>query len=310
MNHAKFLSSIAPVAMLLAAGSLTAQTVTTFNGGSLNNDGSWSTGRPFITENRVGTIAVDGIFNGDANGWSVTQTGGTLTLNASRNVSGNSVWTMTGGSIVPTTAGTEQFQLNNTATFNFQGGSITNVGRLRIQLGSTFNQSGGSINAIAGGQTGELTGGDLGSAYNMTGGTASFVTLNLNSTALNFSGGTFTVTNLAHNIRLMTIDGTASVFVNSSSAIGLSRFETSNWLSTGTGASLTVQGWSLSDFENVFTSGRIQFNGSVIDAATFAETFQVNGSTLTMVPEPSTYAALLGLLALGTVAWRRRGLKR
>jgi uncharacterized membrane protein affecting hemolysin expression len=33
---------------------------------------------------------------------------------------------------------------------------------------------------------------------------------------------------------------------------------------------------------------------------------RLDNITLTAVPEPSTYAALLGLLALGVVAYRRR----
>ena len=289
------------------AAFVNAQTPVTFNGGNLNSDASWTGGRPFIADDRIGTIDVDGIFNGNADGWSVTQTGGTLTLNATRNVAGASVWTMTGGSIVPTTAGTEQFQLNNTAVFNLQGGSIENVGRLRIQADSIFNQSGGSINAVAGAQTGEITGGNLGSAYNMTGGTASFVTLNLNSTALNFSGGNFTLTNLGtNNIQRLTIDGNANISINSSTDIAQGRFNfLNNWLPTGTGASLTVQGWGFSDFESVFTSGRIQYDSVIIDAATFADTFQVSGSTLTVIPEPGTFA-LLGIAGLALAVSQRR----
>ncbi|MCD8483738.1 MAG: PEP-CTERM sorting domain-containing protein [Verrucomicrobia bacterium] len=183
---------------------------------------------------------------------------------------------------------------------------------MRVQADTIFNQSGGSINAVLGVQTGELTGGNLGSAYNMSGGTASFVTVNLNSTALNFSGGTFTITDLgANNISRMTIDGTATVVINSAAAIAHTRFTTTgnNWLPTATGASLTVQGWSYSDFESVFTSGRIQYDGLTINAATFADTFQVNGSTLSMIPEPSTYALLFGIAAIGIAACRRRKAK-
>lgn len=129
----------------------------------------------------------------------------------------------------------------------------------------------------------DLIGGVDGSVFKMSGGSASFGTLTLNSTALILAGGSFTVTDLSHNIQRLTIDGNADISISSSAAIPQSRFNfNNNWLATGTDATLTVQGWAYSDFESLFTSGRMQYDGVTINAATFEDTFEVEGSTLSV----------------------------
>ena len=56
-------------------------------------------------------------------------------------------------------------------------------------------------------------------------------------------------------------------------------------------------------------SGDELFTGSIDQARIFtftSGTFNTGMLSYSAVPEPSTYAAILGLLALGLAAWRRR----
>jgi hypothetical protein len=91
------------------------------------------------------------------------------------------------------------------------------------------------------------------------------------------------------------IDGNVFSFADSSDAI-----TASTSYGTETGLKTHVQ---------VFTSnGTVKLGFGVVDTGSFDGTSAVliDNVTLTAIPEPSTYAALVGSLALGLVATRRR----
>jgi hypothetical protein len=79
-----------------------------------------------------------------------------------------------------------------------------------------------------------------------------------------------------------------------------------NWFAYDPDASLSVIGGAASpDLNNVVGLG-IWFDNVRAGDATSGMGFYVTDIQLTAIPEPRTYAALFGLLALGAVVWRRR----
>jgi len=62
---------------------------------------------------------------------------------------------------------------------------------------------------------------------------------------------------------------------------------------TGT-VTFRLYGWGATNAGGVFGLGRLSGNDLAI------------GGSLTAIPEPSTYAAIVGVLALGGVMWQRR----
>lgn len=256
---------------------------TSFLGGTdsdaLGTESNWSDGFPTLAKS--GIINRDALYNWRMNNqgtdWSVSFTGGNVELNGTNaRLLGASEWTMSGGSFSTGTA--HDLQVEGDSTFHLIAGTLSPRHLRVLGAGSTFYQSGGMLMP-----QNDLIGGVDGSVFKMSGGSASFGTLTLNSTALILAGGSFTVTDLSHNIQRLTIDGNADISISSSAAIPQSRFNfNNNWLATGTDATLTVQGWAYSDFESLFTSGRMQYDGVTINAATFEDTFEVEGSTLSV----------------------------
>jgi hypothetical protein len=59
-------------------------------------------------------------------------------------------------------------------------------------------------------------------------------------------------------------------------------------------------------FQHVSFGMGVGSNSDFATAQAFAGTYQLGNIVVSTVPEPATYAALLGLLAIGFVAWRRR----
>ena len=67
----------------------------------------------------------------------------------------------------------------------------------------------------------------------------------------------------------------------------------------------SLAGAASPDLNNVVGLG-IWFDNVRAGDATSGMGFYVTDIQLTAIPEPRTYAALFGLLALGAVVWRRR----
>jgi hypothetical protein len=147
----------------------------------------------------------------------------------------------------------------------------------------------------------------------------------------NFSGGTFTSGALAsgfNNEGTFNFSGTADVNTGSSGGSGNDRFfnfglgtgtvdftgnlNTQNMLidwTSGSEFSLTAATISGSGttFEELWTAGALLVDGA--QTGSFGDNFSVTGDTLTLaavVPEPSAYALLAGMLAFGWIMTRRR----
>ena len=72
-------------------------------------------------------------------------------------------------------------------------------------------------------------------------------------------------------------------------------------LTTGTGYNL-VTGSAITGFSSIWATATL----TDVANATLGTDNYVGSSTVSAVPEPSTYAAIAGVLALGGVMWRRR----
>lgn len=298
--------------ILACTGILSAQTTTNFLGiagsGTGNNlapgtgTNNWTNGVPTLTN--IGTINVDGTLNGNPTDWVVNHTGGEITLTGNRNIVGASVWTMSGGSIVQND-NTRNLEVRDSSAFTMTDGTI-DLFRLRTPQTGSITQSGGSVTL-----SDQFVGGSPGSSYNLSGGTLQLASINANSTEFNLSGGSISLTAFetsANNnrIRFWTVSGDVAMSFDAASAIAVDRFNfANNWLPTATGASLTVADWGQTEFEALFAGGRFQYDGENLNATQFGETFLVNGSTLTVIPEPGTLA-LLGIAGLALAISQRR----
>ncbi len=76
---------------------------------------------------------------------------------------------------------------------------------------------------------------------------------------------------------------------------------------TGSTGSLTIT-QALFDFETMIDAGEIRINGLAVasDSGAFTYTDGTGLRTLSLVPEPSSYALIAGFLALGSIMIRRR----
>jgi len=131
---------------VVLAGPLCADTI--FQGGNLNQAGSWNNGLP--SSSNPGTIAVDGtngstVF-GFGGGAVVDQTAGTITSGDGFNYNQGDTWNMSGGTII-----TRYFLSNGGSTvFNLSGGTIeladvTGTQHMGVANGGTFNVSGSVV---------------------------------------------------------------------------------------------------------------------------------------------------------------------
>ncbi|MCC5840925.1 MAG: PEP-CTERM sorting domain-containing protein [Opitutales bacterium] len=88
---------------------------------------------------------------------------------------------------------------------------------------------------------------------------------------------------------------------------------------TWTAANLRIERTAADQYTLTSTYGALTFNPFVITTSLDFEldqvwiginnrgtSFDIDNLVVTAIPEPSTYAALIGLLALGFVAYRRR----
>jgi hypothetical protein len=246
---------------------------------------------------------------GDVTAGSVTLANNTAAvlnnLNGQLDVSGTANVHVTGNLVIGRrTTGTNAVS----AILNISGGSLTIDGTLAesgSNLTSTVNLSGGTL---------DMTRGDVAvDTFNFTGGTlknvASF-TGNLNaqnSATLGFDAvdGSFTA---------MTLTGSLTLGANSNLSLSLANGFTpvSGFTlidNDGTGDSIT--GTFATVNGGAFGSG----NSFSLTNNTGTYNFTLNYAggdgndlvaTLSMIPEPSTYAALVGVMAVGFSVWRRR----
>lgn len=293
---------------------LLAQTIWTGATDSVYTDASnWDNGLPTSAGN-PGTIGVGAtVTHAEQNntGYFVTQDGGSFTGQAALGLrirSGS--YTINGGTYTIEAVGLQQgtngnqdfivnggtvsvnglVQIGNgagrTALLDISGGSFS-AGSIRLTTGS-FNVSGGTISS-----SGEYRSA-LSSAV-FTGGTSSFSTFNADA---GFG---------------ITLGGTTAGSLTASTITNGANFNL-NWLS---GSLMTVTISSVADWaETYWDAGQIAIDGS--DFSTLGNWAAVNGSlfawdagtnTLSLgsvIPEPSAYALLIGLLGLAWTTVRRR----
>jgi len=217
------------------------------------------------------------------------------------------VWTINGGSIINTTAvnlsddaqvtlntgaitmgGGRDLGINGTSLFTIGGGTLT--------IGDELNMGGGSF-TMNGGTTVINGSGNVGDNFGSNG-------------TFNFDGGSFTAGNYGANAGTIGVR-TVNFGAGSGSVDFTGDFEafrtTIDWVA-GSGMSLTIAGalsnsGAATTFEDLYTGGQLLYEGS--NANPFGDNFQVTGSTLSLIPEPSS-VALLGLAGLAVCLRRRR----
>lgn len=109
------------------------------------------------------------------------------------------------------------------------------------------------------------------------------------------TGSTALTTNTWYHAALVSTGGTLTFYLNGASELSRS----ANFINPGSGA-LVIGGNN---------SGGEYFSGAIDQARIFgfsAGTFDTSMLSYSAIPEPSTYAAICGLLALGLAAYRRR----
>mgnify|MGYP005844962735 CR=1 FL=1 len=173
---------------------------------------------------------------------------------------------------------TQIFGLNSSIIVN--GGTLT-IGRNLINRNEgTFTVNGGTVTGI-----GSLFTQNFASASNgwyFNGGSTTADQFRLDTAGTAFFGGTS--------------PGSLDLLV------GLGNGVTLDWAG-GSRMELTVAGADQAFYEGLYSGGTLLFEGG--NGGAFGDTFSVSGSTLTLVPEPSSAALTLGALALGLLRRRR-----
>ncbi|MGZ0654940.1 PEP-CTERM sorting domain-containing protein [Coraliomargarita sp. W4R53] len=271
---------------------------TTFLGGNLYDDSNWSNSQPEIGGD--GTINVDGSANaGQKNLWTsgaTTTVGGGATLTLGTDIA------VTGGTLIVNDAtihadddifadsGTLILNADSAVTAGDDFEANANEGSVKgiIIINGGVHASGSAVGNNVGAQGGASK---IGTQFNMLGGQITAGTYRFQLNSVNSVGGTGTLLS-ASSGTLLTMDGSMNVI--------------NNW-----SGSWTVGGFAGNDWRDLVLAGDWTLSGVEIDATLFDSSFAVTdaGKTLSLtspIPEPSTYALVGGLLALGVVTLCRR----
>ncbi len=202
--------------------------------------------------------------------------------------SGESNLRIYGGTVFgyPDQAAYDAIFLKNTATFRYQNNAPTKTGTLSAKGAWVWNQA----DFLGGYNTGTLS---LGAGSSASASFTTFTSTTAEVRMLINNGGTYYVSNTS--------------FGNSAnSTITISDLTQETWATMSTDNNYTLSAFSSVTMDNVKGVG-IFFNNTRdnLQAQMNLSDFQFN-YVAAAVPEPSTYAALLGLAALGFVAVRRR----
>ena len=326
------------VIVLVAAftGSASAQTVYWDRGASNNNITNalnWTTdtlptgGTLGIIDNSIINPA-NVTVNGNLTDYNLRLDAGTLSLNSGRTFNGNTALVVKGGTFA--LGLNNALTLGGTSTLTIDGGTMTSSGSARIISGNgtTFNLKSGSADTS---QFFNNTG-DANFTVNVSGGSLTALRTDFkgsgntvaaeNSTVLRITGGTTSFSGTGTNVTRFFNGGraefglgsgnlsfaTAPVF-NSAGATNSSPTIRGfiNFLQDS-GGSLTITGFTKTDYEAWWTASgidnRLRYNGG--NTGSFDDVFLVNDATLTLVPEPSTWALLAVSLTTLAIFRRRR----
>jgi len=321
-----FVYRAAFAAILATSGIAHAQTIVTWDGGpsgtgtSLSIAENWTTDT-LPTGSTVGIISTSIVtslptlsINTDLTSYNIQQDAGTVFRSSSLGFT-STTYTLNAGVFTNSQA----ISFTNT-TFNVNGGALTFGTNRNFQGGAgtnIVNVSGGSLTLQG---TGSILGNSAGASsqsfdLNISGGTVSSgVTGRLNLTRATdratITGGTSTFGTGANTItngaRLTFGLGNGTVSFASELLGGNGSFV--DFL-TGSGGALTIAGFTSTNYASWWDSGFLRINGVAGAPAGFnGSDFRVTDSTLTLVPEPSTWALLA--VSLTTLAIFRRRLRR
>lgn len=279
----------------MAASTTQATTTFTFTGGNLNSAANWldedgNTGA-FPAAGDIGVVNVDSTFPDTPNaaglspGGDIFFGGGTV-LTAGIDVVAS----------VPTSLVFNDVTLNvtddifaGTGNFIFNAGSVSNVNDdfEANGIGGTITVNGGTHTVGLNSPNVGNFGAQNGATLNFLGGT---VTADVFRTTENGPGTAFGTIN---------VGGDATLTADS---IDLASAGVFDFSSAWTG-SLTIDGFDATAWEDLVIASTT-LDGAAVDTTVFADNFEVTGSTLSLVPEPSS--ALLGSFGILVLLRRRR----
>jgi hypothetical protein len=300
----------AGIAGMLLAGSVYAVELTAV-GGDMNDPTAWSggTGTEIPTGTNTGLIDSSVTMNitGTLDDYNITQSDGTVTRNNGFTIL-NSTWDISGGTLSQTSTGSLLAITDSDISLSGTGLITTTQNRVIQITGGTFNMSGGTMTAGTG------LGGDVtlltSAVLNMSGGTLTAGdNLNIStSSIINLSGGDIVSsaqlvfgTGGSQKINFQSGDGTLTV---ASGGVNFSSVPdgTIGWyFDPNFEGSVTVNGWGDSQYRSLY-GAHIFYDGASTEA--FDDVFQVDGATLTVIPEPATLG-LVGVAFAGLLALRR-----
>jgi hypothetical protein len=205
------------------------------------------------------------------------------------------------GDIKNTTVATGDFwQGRSVMTTNINSGVTLTITDAQWQTIIQQNNSGTSTWNINGGTVDGSGASGNGAIFWLGNETDSIGVINMNSGT--FDGSGFTEFRFGRNggVGILNLAGGPVTIGDSTPDIaGNDRLN----FTTGSTGSFDVTGWTQTDYETLWTNGNLTVNGG--QTGDFSDNFQVTGSTLTTVPEPSS-AALLGLGGLALILRRRK----
>jgi len=293
-----------------------AQFDTTFNDASgtdnlITNAGNWSSGLP--TGGNTGEIGIDAGFdtNITLTGYNITHSAGEVSRNGGLSglrVGSGSTWLMDGASA--STTGFRGLIVLDGGSFTLDNGTgdFTNNNRDSVVDGNGFN----STATINGGTF--SVGRDLivadSATFTMNGGIMTISDeifsqgFSPAASGIVFNGGTTTATRLhIDNSSVITFGGSTAGSLQLTDTFQASGSNATLNFLAGSQMQLTVNGADQSFYEGLFTGGNLLYEGS--GGGAFSDNFQVSGETLTLIPEPSTFA-MIAVAGLATMLTRLR----
>jgi hypothetical protein len=263
--------------------------------------GNWSSGLPTTLGDQGLIGSGDTVDFSAESGLFISQTGGLAqgTSFGWKNFD-NMTYEITGGTLTATAFG---LRMGNSSASSLTLGSTGtfNSSTLNVRGGSSFTMTGGTLNGAALRAVG-------GSTLDFSGGTADFSGIvfdqSANTSAVSFSGtasftaGTFGNNTGTQNISIGLGSGSISATTLNSSSLSF------DWTS---GSDFTIIASSIdsgSTWEDLWTAGKLTVGG--VSGSSFGDNFVDTAGTLSLVPEPSAFALLSGLLGLTWVMVLRR----